>query len=112
MTAGCTRRKLSLPRFGARVLRGRRQPGRDKRGRRRQAEGLLRQAQLPLPAAVRSRAARRRRVRREAQGRIPAEPRATFVIDKDRRILASITSEVNMNTHADKALEVLRAPRR
>src|SRR5258708_38610059 len=38
--------------------------------------------------------------------------RATFVIDKDRRILASITSEINMSTHADRALEVLRAGRR
>jgi thioredoxin-dependent peroxiredoxin len=37
--------------------------------------------------------------------------RATFVIDKDRRILASISSEINMNTHADKALEALRAAR-
>ena len=37
--------------------------------------------------------------------------RATFVIDKDRRVLATITSEVNMNTHADKALEALRRGR-
>ena len=37
--------------------------------------------------------------------------RATFVIDTDRRVLGVISSEVNMNTHADKALEVLRAPR-
>jgi peroxiredoxin Q/BCP len=35
--------------------------------------------------------------------------RATFVIDTDRRVLAVIASEVNMNTHADRALEVLRA---
>ena len=37
--------------------------------------------------------------------------RATFVIDKDRRILAGISSEINMNTHADKALDVLRSGR-
>jgi thioredoxin-dependent peroxiredoxin len=37
--------------------------------------------------------------------------RATFVIDKDRRVLATITSEVNMNAHADKALEALRRGR-
>ncbi len=35
--------------------------------------------------------------------------RATFVIDTDRTVLAVINSEVNMNKHADKALEVLRA---
>jgi len=38
--------------------------------------------------------------------------RATFVIDTDRRVLAVISSEVNMNTHADRALEVLRARQR
>ena len=35
--------------------------------------------------------------------------RMTFVIDTDRRILDVIHSEVSMNDHADRALEVLRA---
>lgn len=35
--------------------------------------------------------------------------RVTFVIDKDRRILARISSELRMNAHADRALEVLRS---
>ncbi len=34
--------------------------------------------------------------------------RATFVIDTDRRVLAAITSETGMHTHADEALAVLR----
>ena len=34
--------------------------------------------------------------------------RATFVIDADSTVLAVINSEISMNTHADKALEVLR----
>jgi peroxiredoxin Q/BCP len=34
--------------------------------------------------------------------------RVTFVIDTDRRVLARIASEIRMNSHADKALEVLR----
>ena len=34
--------------------------------------------------------------------------RATFVIDRDRTVKAVIASEVSMNTHADKALEVLK----
>jgi peroxiredoxin Q/BCP len=35
--------------------------------------------------------------------------RATFVIDTDRRVLAAISSEMNMEVHADEALDVLRA---
>ena len=35
--------------------------------------------------------------------------RVTFVIDTDRRVLEVIRSELRMNAHADKALEVLRA---
>jgi peroxiredoxin Q/BCP len=35
--------------------------------------------------------------------------RSTFVIDTDRHVLAVVNSEVNMNGHADRALEVLRA---
>jgi len=35
--------------------------------------------------------------------------RATFVIGTDLRVLGVIKSEVRMNLHADKALEILRA---
>jgi thioredoxin-dependent peroxiredoxin len=35
--------------------------------------------------------------------------RQTFVIDTDRKVLEVIASELRMNTHADKALDVLRA---
>jgi thioredoxin-dependent peroxiredoxin len=35
--------------------------------------------------------------------------RQTFVIGRDRRLIGSISSETNMNTHADEALKVLRA---
>jgi peroxiredoxin Q/BCP len=34
--------------------------------------------------------------------------RTTFVIDKDMTVLSVIASELNMNKHADEALEVLR----
>ncbi|HEY8478277.1 MAG TPA: peroxiredoxin [Spirillospora sp.] len=37
--------------------------------------------------------------------------RRTFVIDTDRRVLAVVKSEIRMNVHADRALEVLRARR-
>lgn len=35
--------------------------------------------------------------------------RATFVIDQDRRILASFSSELRFASHGDRALELLRA---
>jgi thioredoxin-dependent peroxiredoxin len=35
--------------------------------------------------------------------------RATFVISADRTVLSAISSELNMDVHADKALEALRA---
>ncbi len=35
--------------------------------------------------------------------------RTTFVIDKDRRLIETIRSEINMNSHADKALMILRS---
>lgn len=37
--------------------------------------------------------------------------RATFVIDTDRKVLAAISSELNMDVHADEALRVLRSAR-
>ena len=40
---------------------------------------------------------------------LPINQRATFVIDTDRRVLAVIKSETNMEKHADDALAVLRA---
>jgi peroxiredoxin Q/BCP len=48
-------------------------------------------------------------VKRGLLGKLMPVKRTTFVIDTDRRLLEVISSEVNMSTHADKALEVLRA---
>jgi len=42
------------------------------------------------------------------RGPIPNK-RATFVIGTDRTVLAAISSETNMDVHADEALSVLRA---
>ena len=39
-------------------------------------------------------------------GPLPSK-RATFVIDRDRRLLGTFSSEMNMNAHADRALEIL-----
>jgi thioredoxin-dependent peroxiredoxin len=48
-------------------------------------------------------------VKRGLLGKLIPVKRTTFVVDTDRQVLEVIASEVNMNTHADKALEVLRA---
>jgi peroxiredoxin Q/BCP len=48
-------------------------------------------------------------VKRGLLGKLMPVKRTTFVIDTDGKILDVIASEVSMDTHADKALEVLRA---
>jgi peroxiredoxin Q/BCP len=48
---------------------------------------------------------------KRALGLAPTK-RMTFVIDTDRRVLEIVHSEIRMNAHADRALEVLRARHR
>lgn len=48
-------------------------------------------------------------VKRGLLGKLMPVKRTTFVIDTDRTVLSVIASEFSMDTHADKALEVLRA---
>lgn len=48
-------------------------------------------------------------VKRGLLGKVMPVKRTTFVIDTDRTVLGVISSELSFNTHADKALEVLRA---
>jgi peroxiredoxin Q/BCP len=48
-------------------------------------------------------------VKRGLLGKFLPVKRTTFVIDTDRKVLDVISSEINMDTHADKALDVLRA---
>lgn len=47
-------------------------------------------------------------VKRGLLGKLMPVKRTTFVIDTDRTVLEVIASEFSMDTHADKALEVLR----
>ena len=47
-------------------------------------------------------------VKRGLLGKFMPVKRTTFVIDADRRVLEVISSEISMDTHADKALAVLR----
>ena len=48
-------------------------------------------------------------VKRGLLGRLMPVKRTTFVIDTDRTVLEVISSEFSMDTHADKALDTLRA---
>jgi peroxiredoxin Q/BCP len=63
----------------------------------------------PLLSDADGKVAERFGVKRGLLGKLMPVKRTTFVIDSDRTVLAVISSEVNMDTHADKALEVLRA---
>jgi len=47
-------------------------------------------------------------VKRGLLGKLMPVKRTTFVIDTDRTVLDVIASEFSMDTHADKALQVLR----
>ncbi|MCH9731580.1 MAG: peroxiredoxin [Actinomycetia bacterium] len=47
-------------------------------------------------------------VKRGLLGKLMPVKRMTFVIDSDRNVLEVIGSELSMDIHADKALEVLR----
>jgi len=48
-------------------------------------------------------------VKRGLLGKFMPVKRTTFVIDTDGTVLDVIASEISMDTHADKALQVLRA---
>ena len=48
-------------------------------------------------------------VKRGLLGKLLPVKRTTFVIDTDRTVLEVISSELNMDTHADKALATLRS---
>jgi thioredoxin-dependent peroxiredoxin len=50
-------------------------------------------------------------VKRGLLGKVMPVKRTTFVIGTDRTVLDVIASEFSMDTHADKALETLRARR-
>lgn len=48
-------------------------------------------------------------VKRGLLGKLMPVKRTTFVIDTDRTVLGVISSEISMDTHADKALELLKS---
>src|ERR1700753_3530561 len=48
-------------------------------------------------------------VKRGLLGKLIPVKRTTFVIDTDRKVLDVISSEISMDTHADKALATLKS---
>ncbi|MCK0175117.1 MULTISPECIES: peroxiredoxin [Mycobacteriaceae] len=62
----------------------------------------------PLLSDTDGAVARQFGVKRGLLGKLMPVKRTTFVIDTDRTVLEVISSELNMETHADKALQVLR----
>lgn len=63
----------------------------------------------PLLSDADGRVAAQFGVRRGLLGKLAPVKRTTFVIDTDRSVLGVISSEFSFHTHADKALELLRA---
>lgn len=62
----------------------------------------------PLLSDAAGAVAQRFGVKRGLLGKLMPVKRTTFVIDTDRTVLEVISSELNMEAHADKALAVLR----
>jgi thioredoxin-dependent peroxiredoxin len=63
----------------------------------------------PLLSDVEGTVAKAFGVKRGLLGKLSPVKRMTFVIDTDRKVLDVIGSEFNFNSHADKALELLRS---
>jgi thioredoxin-dependent peroxiredoxin len=63
----------------------------------------------PLLSDADGAVARQFGVKRGLLGKLMPVKRTTFVIDSDRTVLEVISSELNMETHADTALQALRA---
>lgn len=62
----------------------------------------------PLLSDTEGKVAEQFGVKRGLLGKFMPVKRTTFVIDTDRTVLEVIASEFSMDTHADRALEVLR----
>lgn len=69
----------------------------------------LRKFDYPLLSDTEGTVATQFGVKRGLLGKLMPVKRTTFVIDTDRRVLDVIASEFSMDTHADKALQTLRA---
>jgi peroxiredoxin Q/BCP len=109
MTAGCTKESCHFRDLGAEfVALGAQRIGISMDSVERQAEFTQKnQLDYPLLADVGGRVAKQYGVKRSLD--LLKVKRATFVIATDARIVDVIDSQINMNVHAERALEALRS---
>lgn len=109
MTAGCTRESCHFRDLASEFAAAGGQPvgiSRDAASKQKQFDDKH-SLGFPLLADTEQAVAQSFGVKGGILGLSPVK-RATFVIDQDRVVRAVIKSEIQMNTHADKALAVLR----
>jgi peroxiredoxin Q/BCP len=111
MTAGCTKESCHFRDLGAQFEElGAQRIGISMDGVERQAEFTSRnRLDYPLLCDLGGHVAAQFGVKRAFD--FLKVKRATFVIGQDRRVIAVIGSELNMNLHAEKALSALRTAR-
>ena len=112
MTPGCTKEACHFRDLASRVRLGRRHRGSasapiavDKQAKFADTADVSTTRCFRTPTA---RSPTQFGVKRGLLGKLMPVKRTTFVIDTDRTVLDVIASEFSMDTHADKALEVLR----
>src|ERR1039457_5010441 len=109
MTSGCTKESCTFRDLGAQFeALGAQRVGISMDSVQRQSQFTLKnQLDYPLLADVGGHVARQFGVKRSLD--VLKVKRSTFVIDQERRVVDIISSEINMDAHAQRALEALRA---
>jgi peroxiredoxin Q/BCP len=109
MTSGCTKESCAFRDLGAQFeALGAQRVGISMDSVQRQSQFTQKnQLDYPLLADVGGHVARQFGVKRSLD--LLKVKRSTFVIDKERRVVDVISSEINMDAHAQRALESLRA---
>ena len=112
MTYGCTKEACHFRDLAARVRRGRGATGSASASipsPSRLSSPTSNGFDYPLLSDTDGAIANQFGVKRGLLGKLMPVKRTTFVIDTDRTVLDVISSEMSMDSHADKALETLRA---
>ena len=109
MTSGCTKESCTFRDLGAQFeALGTQRVGISMDSVQRQSQFTQKnQLDYPLLADVGGHVAHQFGVKRSLD--LLKVKRTTFVIDKERRVIDIISSEINMDAHAQRALEALRA---
>jgi peroxiredoxin Q/BCP len=109
MTSGCTKESCAFRDLGAQFeALGAQRVGISMDSVQRQSQFTQKnQLDYPLLADVGGHVARQFGVKRSLD--VLKVKRSTFIIDKERRVVDIVSSEINMDAHAQRALESLRA---